>query len=137
MRCRYGKTRVEGALINLAQHGAYHYSVTVHTDDFGVLACLRGLSFHAQATGNRNIPWGGTSEKEWNSSDHRATFRFTSVVYRSNFISEAERLLSGRWIQVDVNDFDPARPRRMRRTKPKVGSAHPYAKGKGIKGIGL
>ena len=112
-RFRYGKTEVEGALRYLIQYGAYHYSVTLHTDDVCVLACLRGLSFHAQATGNRNIPWGGTSEKEWNSSAHQVTFRFTSEVYRSNFISEAERLLSGRWIQVDVSDFDPARPRRM------------------------
>ena len=97
----------------MAQHDAYHYSVTVHTDDVWVLACLRGLSFQAQATGNRSIPWGGTGEKEWNGSGHQITYRFTSEAYRSNFISEVERLLSGRWIQVDVNDSDPARPRRL------------------------
>lgn len=96
----------------MTQYEEYHFSVTLHTDDVWVLACLRGLSFHAQATGNRSIPWGGTKEKMWNSNSHQATFRFTSEVYRSNFIAEAKRLLSGRWTQVNVNDFDPARPRR-------------------------
>jgi len=96
----------------MRQHDKYHYSVTLHTDDLGVLACLRGLSFHAQAEGNRNIPWGGTSEKEWNNNAHQVTFHFTSDTFRSNFLSEAGRLLSGQWVQMGVNDSDPARLRR-------------------------
>jgi len=76
-----------------------------------LLGCLRALSQHAQATGNRRIPWGGTKRIEWEQAEHRATFHFSFNGYREDFIREATRLLpSGFWRVVETRDDDPASP---------------------------
>jgi hypothetical protein len=94
-----------------ASHAAYHYSITVHTDDLALLGCLRALSAHVQTIGNSRIPWGGTKRTDWERDAHRATFRFSEPSIRDAFIHEAERLLpKGLWSVVSQNDADPASP---------------------------
>jgi hypothetical protein len=92
-------------------HKAFHYSVTLHTDDLATLGCLRSLSQHSQPTGNARVPWGGTKREDWQRDRHQATFRFTSPIYRADFIGHAERLLpTEMWHIVGQNDNDPATP---------------------------
>jgi hypothetical protein len=90
-------------------YAAYHFSVTVGTDDLAVLHCLRSLSQYAQKDGNKRVPWGGTKESDWRAHDQCATFHFTSPSYRHVFLAEVERLLpKGSWKFVRENDSDQA-----------------------------
>lgn len=93
----------------MSQHQEYHFSVTIHTDDLALLGCLRALSQHCQRTGNPRIPWGGTKREDWEQARHRATFHFSSAVYRNDLLAEAGRLLPPRlWSEVGRSDSDPA-----------------------------
>lgn len=95
----------------MSQHDEFHYSLTVRTDDLAVLHCLRALSQHAQKTGNKRIPWGGTKESDWKKSGHCVTFHFTSRTYRSDFVAQLDRLLPKHlWENIRENDLDPAVP---------------------------
>ena len=95
----------------MSNHSAYHYSVTVHTDDLALLGCLRALSQNAQATGNPRIPWGGTKREDWEANKHRATFHFSGTPYRDNFLHEARRLLPAQLWRIEAqDDADPAIP---------------------------
>lgn len=49
----------------MTTHADHKYSITVHTDDFPLLGCLRALAKYSQRTGNNQIPWGGTKDKDW------------------------------------------------------------------------
>jgi hypothetical protein len=95
----------------MSQHYDYRYSITIHTDDLAVVNCLRALSKFSQKTGNNNIPWGGTKDKDWKRDRHNVTFRFSETIYRNGFISEIKRLLpEGLWKEVGRSDNDPATP---------------------------
>ncbi len=92
-------------------HAEHKYSITVHTDDFPLLGCLRALAKYSQRTGNNQIPWGGPKHEEGEKEQHRLTFHFSSTAYREIFVSEATRLFpSGLWKEVDRSDNDPAIP---------------------------
>lgn len=92
-------------------HKDFHFSVTIHTDDLAALGCLRSLSQHSQATGNARIPWGGTKREDWVRDHHHATFRFTSTIYREDFLRHAKRLLPTEiWRIASQSDTDPAQP---------------------------
>ena len=92
-------------------HKQFHYSVTIFSDDLAVVGCLRSLSQHSQATGNARIPWGGTKREDWEHDRHHVTFRFTSTVYRDDFLRQAQRLLpAGLWRVAGQSDSDPASP---------------------------
>jgi len=92
-------------------HQDHKFSVTIHTDDLAVVNCLRALSKFSQKTGNNNIPWGGTKDKDWERDWHQVTFRFSSEEYRERFLSELKRLLPGQlWDEVLRNNNDPAKP---------------------------
>lgn len=93
----------------MTTHADHKYSVTIHTDDLAVVNCLRALSKYAQRTGNNNIPWGGTKDKDWERAGNRVIFRFSTKEYREGFIYELNRLLPGElWTEVGRNDNDPA-----------------------------
>lgn len=49
----------------MTTHQDHKFSVTIHTDDLAVVNCLRALSKFSQKTGNNNIPWGDTKDKDW------------------------------------------------------------------------
>lgn len=92
-------------------HEHYRFSVTIASKDRAVVYCLRSLAKFSQATGNNQIPWGGTKDDKWRRAGNRVTFRFTSPNYRNGFISEAERLLPvDLWAVVSQSDTDPASP---------------------------
>ncbi len=97
----------------MTTHADHKYSITIHTDDLAVVNCLRALSKYSQRTGNNNIPWGGTKDKDWERDNHSVTFRFSSPEYRAGFVSELNRLLpSNLWQESERNDNDPAMPAR-------------------------
>ncbi len=74
-------------------HADHKYSITIYTEDLAVVNCLRALSKFSQKTGNNNIPWGGTKDKDWRQNDNRVTFYFSSPEYRDGFTCEINRLL--------------------------------------------
>jgi hypothetical protein len=93
-------------------HSGYRFSVTIETADRALVYCLRSLAKFSQATGNNQVPWGGTTDKDWRTAGNCVTFRFDSPAYRENFIAEARRLLpNGLWSIVSESDDDPASPR--------------------------
>jgi hypothetical protein len=88
-------------------HPEYKFSVTVSVDDEAVLACLRGLAWYCQKTGNKQISWGGTKRNEWLVNGRTGKFHFDSASYRQNFISEFQRFF--RKVKVlDQSNDDPA-----------------------------
>lgn len=95
-----------------SNHEKYHYSVTCKTTDPAVLHCLRALCQYSEKEEYPQIGWGGTKRNLWEANGGVFTLRFTSPVYRDNYINEANRLLSGHWELVTTNDDDPAEPQR-------------------------
>jgi hypothetical protein len=95
----------------MTTHKDHKFSITIHTDDLAVLNCLRALSKYSQRTGNNQIPWGGTKEKDWKAGRHEITFHFSDPVYREGFADELRRLLPhSLWKETDRRDDDPAKP---------------------------
>ncbi|HZR35319.1 MAG TPA: hypothetical protein VFA75_08070 [Nevskia sp.] len=92
-------------------HANYRFSVTIHSDDLAVIGCLRAISKAAQKTGNNNIPWGGTKDRDWKQDGHKVTFHFSSENYRDGFIALAKEILrDSLWGEVSRSDDDPATP---------------------------
>ncbi len=89
-------------------HSDYHFSVKIHTNDLAVVYCVRALSKFSQKTGNNNIPWGGTKDRDWERSSHVVTFYFSSTEYRVGFLQEARRLLPAQSWQVEEEHDDIA-----------------------------
>jgi len=97
---RHGKLLMVGGIADLAI-----------LDDLALLGCLRALSQHAQATGNARIPWGGTKRADWAARNHQATFHFSSIGYRDDFLAQARRLLpESLWSVKAQSDEDLASP---------------------------
>jgi hypothetical protein len=95
----------------MTTHADHKYSITIHSDDLAVVNCLRALSKYSQKTGNNNIPWGGTKDRDWEKNRHEVTFHFSDPAYRENFFSELRRLLpQDLWKEVRKNDNNPAKP---------------------------
>jgi hypothetical protein len=95
----------------MTTHKEHRFSVTIFTDDLAVVNCLRALSKFSQKTGNNNIPWGGTKDKDWNRNHHMVTFHFSNPDYREGFLMELERLLPRQlWREIGRSDNDPAIP---------------------------
>ena len=107
------KDQPQTKMTTVSQHDHHKFSVTIHTDDLAVVGCLRALAKSSQKTGNNNIPWGGTKDKDWRRDEHKVTFRFSTPHYRDGLIAEAERLLpKSLWTVVGKSDDDPATPQR-------------------------
>ncbi len=95
----------------MGEHYKYKYSITIHTDDLAIVNCLRALSQYSQKSGNNRITWGNTKDADWQASNHRVTFRFTSPEYREGYLLELQRLLPNQlWKEVGRSDNDPAKP---------------------------
>ena len=94
------------------QHLDYKFSVTVYSDDYGLISALRGLSWYCQIDGNKQISWGNTKERDWARDGHKAVFHFSRQNYRDNFIREMKTLFrEGLWkIEGEPSNNDPARP---------------------------
>ena len=93
----------------MTTHEDHKFSITIHTDDLAVVNCQRALSKYSQRTGNNNIPWGGTKDKDWEHNNHTVTFNFSSKEYREGLIRDVNRLLPANlWREVSRNDNDPA-----------------------------
>ena len=92
-------------------HADHRFSITMSSDDLAVVNCLRSLSKFSQKTGNNNIPWGGTKDKDWKRDGHKVTFHFSTREYREGFVSVVERLLpQPLWKEVARSDNNPAVP---------------------------
>ena len=95
----------------ITTHADHRYSVTIRTDDLAIVNCLRALSKYSQRTGNNNIPWGGTKDRDWEASKHNVTFRFSDPSYRELFLKEIDRILpASLWVEVERSDDNPATP---------------------------
>jgi len=95
----------------MTNHSDHKYSITVHTDELPIVGCLRALSKYSQRTGNNQIPWGGTKDKDWERDHHQVTFHFSSAEYRDLFVREALRLFQpDLWRELARRDNDPAKP---------------------------
>jgi hypothetical protein len=66
----------------MTDHALHRFSITIHTDDLAVVGCLRALAKFSQKTGNNQIPWGGTKDRDWRRDGRRVTFRFSAAQYR-------------------------------------------------------
>ncbi|MGE4298653.1 MAG: hypothetical protein AB7E47_11540 [Desulfovibrionaceae bacterium] len=97
----------------MIDHAAYHYSITLHSEDLALVHCLRALAQCSQLRGNNRIPWGNTREADWRRADMAVTFRFSNPAYREVFAKHVRRLLPpGLWREVARDDHDPAMPTR-------------------------
>lgn len=97
----------------MTTHADHRFSITIFSDDLAVVNCLRSLSKFSQKTGNNNIPWGGTKDRDWERNGHEVTFHFSSPEYREGFVSEVGRLLPWHlWREIDRSDNNPAVPAR-------------------------
>jgi len=94
------------------RHRLFHYAITCHTDDEGVLHCLRALAQYCEQAAAPHIAWGGTGREAWRKDHNAVTFRFTKPVYREQFAKEAHRLLPDGWSVTGESDNDPASPQR-------------------------
>ena len=95
----------------MTTHSDHKYSITIHSDDLAIINCLRALSKFSQKTGNNQIPWGGTKDRDWEKEGHKVTFRFSETRYRDIFVSEITRLLpSNLWQVASQSENDPAYP---------------------------
>ena len=92
----------------------FKFSITCQTDDLAVVFCLRALCQFAEQHKYPQIGWGGSGESSWRANSNNITLRFTSSKYRDKFIDEANRLLHGRWSQININNNDPAERQRKR-----------------------
>lgn len=91
-------------------HADHKFSITMHSDDLAVINCLRALSKYSQKTGNNNIPWSRTTDRDWERNAHEVTFHFSDPTYREGFVSEVKRLLSQNlWKEVHRSDNNPAK----------------------------
>lgn len=95
-----------------ADHKAFHFSVTCHTDDEAVLFCLRALCQYVEEHSKPQIGWGGTGAADWKKAKGQFKLRFTDPSFRQSFVQEAHRLLPGKWREVATDDNDPAAPQR-------------------------
>jgi hypothetical protein len=95
-----------------ANHAKYHYSITCRTPDATVLHCLRAIAQCVEKGKYPQIGWGGTTRESWAKNSNEFTVRFTEPNYRSDYITEANRLLSGHWSQISMQNDDPASPQR-------------------------
>ena len=94
-------------------HSEHKFSATIQTDDLAVVGCLRALAKFSQKTGNNQIPWGGTKDRDWKRDQLCVTFRLSTPEYRDGFMSEVQRLLpQSTWKLVGTSDNDPATPQR-------------------------
>ena len=95
----------------MTTHSDHKFSITMFSNDLAVVNCLRSLSKFSQKTGNNNIPWGGTKDKDWERDGHKVTFHFSSREYREYFVSVVERLLPRPlWEEINRSDNNPAVP---------------------------
>lgn len=109
--CQLGLTISLGKLMS-ANHAKYHYSITCSTSDPTVLHCLRSIAQYVEKSKYPQIGWGGTTRASWSKNNNQFTVRFTDPTYRNDFVQEARRLLSKHWLQVSINNNDPATPQR-------------------------
>ena len=103
----------EDKMATMTTHADHKFSITISSDDLAVVNCLRSLSKFSQKTGNNNIPWGGTKDRDWERDGHKVTFHFSSREYREGFLSVVELLLPRHlWREIDRSDNNPAVPAR-------------------------
>ena len=95
----------------MTTHADHKYSITIFTNDLAVVNCLRALSKFSQRTGNNNIPYAGTKDKDWKRDDKKVTFHFSNPDYRDGFVFEINRLLPpDLWKEISKSDNNPAVP---------------------------
>lgn len=89
---------------------ATSYSVTCETHDEAVLQCLTALARFAERAGEsgNGSPQGVSSAAVvasggWGREDGRVTYQFSDQRRRGIFLGEATRLLSGKWLRVDLS----------------------------------
>jgi hypothetical protein len=94
----------------MSQHKDYIFSVTIHSDELSLISSMRGLAWHCQFDGNKQIAWGNIKEKDWASAGHKATFHFSRQNFRDNFICEEQKFFrEGLWSVANKSNNDPAR----------------------------
>lgn len=86
------------------------HSVTCETHDEAVLQCLTALARFAERSGEPASSSGqGASSAAvvapggWGRENGRITYQFSDQRRRGIFLGEATRLLSGKWLRVDLS----------------------------------
>lgn len=99
----------EGPFVD-SQPTATTHSVTCETHDEAVLQCLTALARFAERTGEpaNGSPQGVSSAAVvapggWTRENGRVTYQFTDQRRRGIFLGEATRLLSGKWLRVELS----------------------------------
>lgn len=90
---------------------ATSYSVTCETHDEAVFHCLTALAHFAVRAGEPDSPADSAVDTDpegiapggWGRDDGRVTYHFADQRRRGIFLGEATRLLSGKWLRVELS----------------------------------
>lgn len=90
---------------------ATSYCVTCETHDEAVLHCLNALAYFSEreqdaaAAADRVVSLPGLPAPDgWARESGRVVFNFSDARRRGTFLGEATRLLSGKWIRIDLHE---------------------------------
>lgn len=86
------------------------YTVTCETHDEAVLQCLTALARFAERAGDSGNVTNASVHSSavvapggWGREDGRVTYQFSDQHRRGIFLGEATRLLSGKWLRVELS----------------------------------
>ncbi len=87
------------------------YRVTCETHDEAVLHCLNALAYFSESENDSPVGAGSavsltgmTPPVGWVREMGRVIFNFSDPRRRGTFLGEATRLLSGKWIRLDLGE---------------------------------
>jgi hypothetical protein len=85
----------------------FRFSVSIHCNDFPLIAAMRGLAWFCQPEICRQTSVFGTKEGDWQREGHKVSFHFTSDGNRQKFINECRRLFPPSWEIAAQKDNNP------------------------------
>lgn len=93
------------------QQPATSYSVTCEAHDEAVVHCLNALAYYSEHVAGAADGQGAAGRlpalvtpKEWERANGHVTFHFSDPRRRGVFLGEATRLLSGKWIRLELGN---------------------------------
>jgi hypothetical protein len=96
--------------MGMSQHKHFKFSITIQTDNFPIIASMRGLAWFCQNEINRQIAVAGSKEEDWKRDNHCVTFYFSSKANRDNFATVANNLFRPPWSIKELSDNNPPEP---------------------------
>ena len=91
----------------MIQNESLKFSITLQTDDRGMIGSLSVLAHISQPENSRQVHIEGVPGGNWEQNGHQATFHFSSVEYRQEFIETARNPYADAWQIKDQRDNDP------------------------------